>query len=261
MGLPAHAIERLCRINVKDLQTVEGKPMVFVEGKQIPLISLARALELDESEAAVQREILQVMVLRSSHRRRAVAVDEFLFERDALIKDLGISLASNGKVSGGILNVDGSVALVLNPTGILEASQQSNGKPAFAVTRPGAAERGGTILVVDDSITTRTLERSILEAHGYQVRVAVDGVDALEQLRAASADLVITDMQMPRMDGFTLLAEIKKDQRLAHTPLIIVSSLERRDEQERGLALGADAYIVKRKFDQQELLDAIRQIL
>ena len=257
--MPAHAIEQLCRIKVKDLQTVEGRPVVCLEGKQIPLMTLASALELGESGA--QKEILPIMVLRSAGRRMAVVVDDFLAERDALIKDLGISLPSNGKLAGGILNADGSVALVLNPAGIIEAFQQSNGKPAFAMTTPAAEERGGTILVVDDSITTRTLERSILEAHGYQVRVAVDGVEALEQLRARPADLVIADIQMPRMDGFTLLAEIKKDQRLAQTPVVIVSSLERREEQERGLALGADAYIVKRKFDQQELLEAIRQIL
>ena len=257
--MPAHAIEQLCRIKVKDLQTVEGRPVVCLEGKQIPLMTLASALELGESEA--QKEILPVMVLRSAGRRMAVVVDDFLAERDALIKDLGISLPSNGKLAGGILNADGSVALVLNPAGIMAAFQQSSGKPAFAMTKPAVEERGGTILVVDDSITTRTLERSILEAHGYQVRVAVDGLEALEQLRARPADLVIADIQMPRMDGFTLLAEIKKDQRLAQTPVIIVSSLERREEQERGLALGADAYIVKRKFDQQELLEAIRQIL
>jgi two-component system chemotaxis sensor kinase CheA len=153
------------------------------------------------------------------------------------------------------------VALVLNPAGIIEAFQQSNGKPDFVVANEVIQERVSTILVVDDSITTRTLERSILEAHGYQVRVAVDGLEALEQLRANPADLVIADVQMPRMDGFALVAEIKKDSRLARIPVIIVSSLERREEQERGLALGADAYIVKRKFDQQELLDAIRQIL
>jgi two-component system chemotaxis sensor kinase CheA len=258
--IPVHAIERLCRVNVKELQTVEGRPVVCLEGKQIPLMSLASALELSES-AEAQNEILSVMVLRSAGRRTAVAVDDFLAERDALIKDLGISLPSNGKLTGGILNADGSVALVLNPGGMIEAVQQSKGNPTFTLTKPTEEERGGTILVVDDSITTRTLEKSILEAHGYQVRVAVDGVEALEKLRARPADLVIADIQMPRMDGFTLLAEIKKDQRLAQTPVIIVSSLERKEEQERGLALGADAYIVKRKFDQQELLAAIRQIL
>ena len=118
-----------------------------------------------------------------------------------------------------------------------------------------------SILVVDDSMTTRTLEKSILEAHGYRVRVAVDGMEALDLLRAEKADLVIADIQMPRLDGFGLLAALKKDQNLNQIPVIVVTSLESPEDQERGLALGADAYIVKRKFDQEELLAAIRQIL
>jgi two-component system, chemotaxis family, sensor kinase CheA len=259
--IPAHAIERLYRVQATDLQTVEGTPVVSHEGRQVPLMSLARVLELSESEVAVEGGIFPVIVLRYAGKHLAVAVDGLLSERDAFIKDLGISLPSGGKVTGGVLTADGSVALVLNPAAIIEAFQQSDGKPAFAIASRAVQERVSTILVVDDSITTRTLERSILEAHGYQVRVAVDGLEALEQLRADPADLVIADVQMPRMDGFALVAEIKKDARLARIPVIIVSSLERREEQERGLALGADAYIVKRKFDQQELLDAIRQIL
>lgn len=259
--IPAHAIERLCRLRPQDVQTVEGKPALCLEGNQIPLTSLARVLELGQPELEMGGEAVPVMVLHSASKRVAVAVDAFLSERDALIKDLGIFLPSGGKINGGILTPDGSVALVLNPAGIIEALQKSNGAPAFAMAKPASKERTFTILVADDSITTRTLERSILEAHGYRVRVAVDGVEALERLRDEPADLVIADIQMPRMDGFTLLAEIKKDPRLAKTPVIIVSSLERRQEQEQGLALGADAYIVKRKFDQQELLDVIRQIL
>ena len=117
------------------------------------------------------------------------------------------------------------------------------------------------ILVVDDSMTTRTLEKSILEAHGYRVRTAVDGLEALALLRAEKADLVIADIQMPRMDGFELLAALKQDPGLNQIPVIVVTSLERAEDQERGLALGADAYIVKRKFDQGELLAGIRQIL
>ena len=118
-----------------------------------------------------------------------------------------------------------------------------------------------SILVVDDSFTTRTLEKSILETHGYHVRVAVDGVEALTQLRTEKADLVIADVQMPHMDGFTLLEEIKKDPRLATIPVIMVTSMDRREDRERGLSLGAEAYIIKRKFDHEDLLSTIRQIL
>jgi two-component system chemotaxis sensor kinase CheA len=132
----------------------------------------------------------------------------------------------------------------------------------FPLQREPVREQASvSILVVDDSLTTRTLEKSILEAHGYRVRVAVDGVDALEKLHAETADLIIADIQMPRMDGFGLLQALKKDSRLGSIPIIMVTSVERPEDRERGLALGAGAWIVKRKFDQGELLDAIRQIL
>ncbi len=110
-------------------------------------------------------------------------------------------------------------------------------------------------------MTTRMLEKSILEAHGYQVRIAVDGMEALELLRAEKSDLVIADIEMPRLDGFGLIEAMKNDRNLQRIPVIVVSSVERWEDQERGLALGADAYIVKRKFDQEELLAAIRQII
>jgi two-component system chemotaxis sensor kinase CheA len=115
--------------------------------------------------------------------------------------------------------------------------------------------------VVDDSITSRSLERSILEAHGYLVRVAADGVEALELLRVKKADLIITDIEMPRMDGFGLVQALKADPGLKEIPVIIVSSLELAAHQERGRLLGADAYLVKRKFDQTELLITIQQLI
>jgi two-component system chemotaxis sensor kinase CheA len=143
----------------------------------------------------------------------------------------------------------------------MKAAEQSSGGPERESDAPSAEPRQRRILLADDSITTRALEKNILEVHGYEVMAAVDGVEALAMLRAHGADLVISDVQMPRMDGFELLEQIKTDKRLRQTPVIILTSLERREEQEKGLALGADAYIVKRKFDQRELLETIRQII
>ncbi|MGH6661306.1 MAG: response regulator, partial [Rhodospirillales bacterium] len=117
------------------------------------------------------------------------------------------------------------------------------------------------VLVVDDSITTRTLEKSILEAHGFQVNVSVDGLDALRRLRLDPVDLVVADIQMPRMDGFVLLKELKRDKRLSQIPVILVTSRDSADDRRLGLELGAEAYIVKQKFDQKELLETIRQLI
>jgi two-component system chemotaxis sensor kinase CheA len=201
------------------------------------------------------------MVLKSGTRRFALWVDEFLAQRDALIQELGMPYPSTGNISGGALSREGAVFVVLNPAGLVANCTTSAAAPLPQIAKPAAQAIAAGILVVDDSITSRSLERSILEAHGYRVRTAVDGLAALELLRVEKADLIITDIQMPRMDGFALVEALKADKSLSGIPVIIVSSLERAEDQERGLMLGADAYVVKRKFDQTELLDAIRQMI
>ncbi len=262
-AVPLHDIERLLRVRPGDVGTVEGKPVVVFDAQPVSLYRLCDLLGLEESPA----ETLRVMILRVRGRRIALAVDEFLWECETVIQDLGPAASRDGKVSGGILLDDGRIALVLDPAQLLEGASRAAlpdfvkapdlVKPAPEASKPELF----SILVVDDSMTTRTLEKSILEANGYHVRVAVDGVEALTQLRGEIPDLVITDVQMPRLDGFGLLEAMKADPKLARIPVIVVTSLERREDQARGLELGADAYIVKRKFDQGELLAAIRQIL
>ena len=262
-ALPIHSIERLHRIQLKNVETVEGRPVVLLDGQPLPLFGMRELLNLEGSQfpsgGIADADGLRVMILRNGSQRAAVAVEAFLRESEAVIQDLGPAGPRDGKISGGIVLEDGTVALVINVMELMEASVHRTLPSVF--TPLELAPQPRSILVVDDSMTTRTLEKSILEAHGYRVRVAVDGMEALSQLRTEKADLVVTDVQMPRMDGFALLEAIKKDPGLERIPVIVVTSLERREDQERGLALGADAYVVKRKFDQAELLTAIRQLL
>jgi two-component system, chemotaxis family, sensor kinase CheA len=258
-AIPIHAIERLHRIGLSSVQTVEGKPVIILDGQPAALFSMHQLLSLEQTRTSPQPDVLWVMILRSSGKRVAVAVDAFLRETDAVIQDLGPAAAHDGKVSGAVLLEDGDVAFVLNVVELLDTPVHREWPSQLRPSEP--EQKPASILVVDDSLTTRTLEKSILEAHGYRVRIAVDGMEALDRLRAEKADLVIADIQMPRLDGFGLLEAMKKDPDLNRLPIIIVTSLERPEDQMRGLSLGADAYIVKRKFDQWELLTAIRQIL
>jgi two-component system chemotaxis sensor kinase CheA len=117
------------------------------------------------------------------------------------------------------------------------------------------------ILVVDDSITTRTMEKNLLEAAGYQVRVAVDGLEAWTVLKTEAVDLVVSDVDMPRLDGFELTARIRADKKLADLPVILVTVLDSREYKERGIEAGANAYIVKSSFDQSNLLEIIRRLI
>jgi two-component system chemotaxis sensor kinase CheA len=268
-ALPASFVERLWRGDVENIERVEGRQAIVLDSRPVFVANLSSVLGItyagitprpaggDHAEGRVN-----VAVIASAARRAGFMVDRFLDYREAVIKDLGVPPSMSGFTAGGIPLEDGRVAVVIAPGALLDRFLDT-GWQAAAIQTPEEAppRKQPRILVVDDSITTRSLEKSILEAHGYQVRVAVDGVQALEQLRAEPADLVITDIMMPRMDGLELLRQIKGDRDIAHVPVIVVSSMEKREEQERGLSLGADAYIVKRKFDQRELLETVRQIL
>jgi two-component system chemotaxis sensor kinase CheA len=159
-----------------------------------------------------------------------------------------------------VVRDNGAVSVVLNPATLVEMCRRPEAQQSHAV-KPSPDATPASILVVDDSITTRSLEKGILESCGYRVRVAVDGLQALEMLRDAPADLVLADLEMPRMDGFGLLAAVKADAGLRGIPVILVTSREEDHNRRRGLELGADAYIVKRKFDQRELLRAIQELL
>lgn len=263
-AIPIFGVERLLRIHRASAETVEGKPVIMLKGQPVNLATIHGLLGLEQPPAAGSG-LLQVVVLRSGSQRVAVVVDAVIRETEAVIQDLGPAAGCNGKVSSGVVLDDGSIAFVVNPMELIQSAMQSRWNLqslSFAKpSEPRSEPRPSSILVVDDSMTTRTLEKSILEAHGYRVRVAVDGVEALARLREEKVDLVIADIEMPRLNGFGLIEAMKKDRDLAKIPVIIVSSVERREDQERGLALGADAYIVKRKFDQEELLGTIGQIL
>lgn len=260
-ALPTDGIARLCRFRVDQVKTVEGRPMVAIDGRQVFLVPLAELLNLPDQTVATRGGVMPVIVLRSGDARVAVAVDNFLSIRDGLIQDLGFPLSEGSKVAGGTLMEDGSVVVVVSPFHLVESCRSPERAHTLSTVERAPAKRVPTILVVDDSFTTRTLEKSILVAHGYTVHVAVDGLEALTILRAQHIDVVVADVQMPRLDGFGLLKEVKKDRTLGRTPVILVTSLESREDRERGLGLGASAYVVKRKFDQKELLETIEQLL
>ena len=265
-AIPTLGIERLYRFKLQDLVRVQGRESIQVDGQYVPLAMLADLLGLHSGPEPLKPEpgepqFVRAVLLRSGQERLALVVDEFSDERHAVVTDLGLPAEKAGKAAGGVVLEDGRVAIVLSPADLVMAYRQAGRGSSFLAATPALAREQASILVVDDSITTRALEKSILEAHGYRVRVAVDGIQALELLRAEKADAVIADLMMPRLDGFGLLQAIKKDSQLADIPVVIVSSIERQEDQERGLALGADAYILKQKFDQRELLEIVRQVL
>ena len=259
-GIPTSFTQQLLQVQPQDIRTLDGKPAVAINGNPVGLVRLTDLLGLSKDADAVNEATLPAVVATAGGRTAAIVVDRLIDVRDAVIRPIGLPPELAGWSAGAVPLPDGTVAVVLNMTDVLGRFREVRERAAV-FTPAVAEERISRILVVDDSITTRSLEKSLLEAHGYAVQVAVDGVEALEKLRAEIFDVVITDLMMPRMDGFQLLEQIRRDPSLTRIPVIVVSSMESREDQERGLALGADAYIVKQKFDQRELLETVRQIL
>lgn len=262
LAIPMPSIATLTRVIPNTVQTVQGQRVIRISDQTIPLYSLAKLI--GTMETCEQDRHAPVVVVRTAERQFAVLVDELIDERRALVKDLRGPAARSRLCIGAVLLDDGTVAPVLNPVVLGQIAGGHPEAPAVAIThRPPApaAARVHRVLVVDDSFTARTLQKSVLESHGYRVELAVDGADGLSRLRNIDIDLVIADVEMPRMDGFELLEIIKQDPRLKRLPVIMVTSRDDVKDQQRGMSLGAHAYIVKRKFDHQELITRIQQVL
>ncbi|HYX40039.1 MAG TPA: response regulator [Oligoflexus sp.] len=261
LAIPTHAVQCVQRERSNELTSVEGRPVIKVKGIYIPVMALSRLLGMQDGSVKSNDNALAFAVIKFGEKRLALAVDGLLGEREGLIKDLGPPLSRSNRFAGGLLIDRAAIALVLNPPALFEAYHQLRHGQPLEIAQRKMEQQKLRILVVDDSFTTRILEKSILEAKGYHVDIAIDGVEALAFLSNHQVDLIISDVEMPRMDGLTLLQQLKADPRLSKTPVIIVSSRDRREDQERGLKLGAEAYLPKQEFNQKILLDTIRQVI
>ena len=259
VAIPVTAVQRAQRIPRSELRSLEGRTVVQTPEGPLPLIPLGRILApLGERPWG---EFVPVVVLRVGARRLAVSVDELLEVRDLAIRPVRAGRAPLPALRGAALLETGRIALVVEPAELVATGLRPDLAPGVAAAEARTAGPVRRVLVVDDSITTRTLERSILEAAGYAVTTAVDGSDAWRLLQEHACDLVVADVEMPRMDGFTLCQTIRASRRFAELPVVLVTALEKPEDRARGLEAGADAYLGKSSFDQQNLLETIQQLL
>lgn len=262
--LPTIHVERVVRLAGKDIRSVENRQTVAVNGQAVPLAELAQVLELPRPRSGEPPSdtVLAVVVIMA-HLKMAFRVDEVLGEHEVLVKPLGRQLARVRNVAGASVLGTGQVAPVLNVSDLLKSATRQVAAPRVAgpVGEAAEATEKPSILVVEDSITSRSLLKGILETAGYQVSTAVDGVDGYTTLKTGKFDLVVSDVEMPRMDGFDLTAKLRADKQLSGLPVVLVTALGSREHRERGIDVGANAYIVKSQFDQNNLLDAIRRLV
>jgi CheY-like chemotaxis protein len=203
-------------------------------------------------------EQLKVVVVAQGSRRVGIVVSEALGEHECVIKRLPWNLQRIEAINGAVVLPDGSVALALDPYHLLGAAENW---AAAEATYPERATQAGArrprILVVDDSLTSRTLERNILLAAGYEVDVAADGAEAWTRLCSMKYDVLVADVQMPGMDGFELTRTIRAHAKLRSLPVILVTGLGRAEDIACGAAAGADEYLVKGQFEHDKLLEAV----
>jgi two-component system chemotaxis sensor kinase CheA len=257
--LPLLAVEKI--VEPDQIFSLEGQTMITIDGKPLPLVPLAVLLRRNVTAEKNNRGVVVIMLV--AEQRIALLVNDVITEQELAVKTLGGILQHVPNVAGAALLSNGDPIVVLNATDLLNAAR---GVRAIAIdngyhNHSEQQTRNFQILVVDDSITTRTLEKNILEAAGYQVFTATDGLAALKQLKGNTIQLVVSDVQMPNMDGIALTRQLRGDLEYSKLPIILVTSLESHEDRERGLLAGANAYIVKRGFDQAELLSTITRLL
>jgi len=262
-AVPTLNVENVCRIAPSELGTV-GNRQTFLHGKStIPVIQLAGILGIcpDVTDSGTFHTL---MLLGTGKECVAYLIDEVIGEEDLLIKALGPQLVRVRNISGATVLGDGTVVPVLNTIDLLKSAMGGHSVqqiPSQETSSSKSALSARRILVVDDSITSRTLLKNVLESYGYDVTTAFDGFEALSVLQSEDIDLVSSDVEMPRMDGFELTARIRSDERFSRLPVVLVTSMDSPEDKKKGINSGADAYIVKSSFDQSNLLDIIRKLI
>ncbi|MDB4972658.1 MAG: sensor histidine kinase/response regulator [Myxococcaceae bacterium] len=258
-AIPTSHSVRVLRFSSDQVLRIGGRELVRAESELVPLMSLAQLLGLPEVRRA-ESEQAQALVVSSAGRSVALIAHELLGERESIVQKLPARVAAAPYVSGATVLSLGQVALVLNGSELGRTALASAARSSPSMFAPPMTSKR-RVLVVDDSITTRALIKSIVEEGGYDVTAARDGVEAFRLLQEQPFDLVVSDVQMPNMDGFALTEQVRRAPKLARIPVVLVTSLEAESDRLRGLEAGANAYLGKSAFDHRILLEVIGGLL
>ncbi len=261
LALPAATIRGILWVRRDQVQLIDGQPTIAYQQRTVALLSLAELLGMNVDSPLARHPRAPALLLNARQRRIALLVDDLLDEREAVVKPLGPLFARRPALSGAVQLGDGGLALLINPLQLIEGGARRTAALPVLSQSLRDEPRRARLLVVDDSFTTRELLRSILQSAGYDVTAAIDGADALDRLRSTAYDLVVSDIEMPRVDGFTLTTRIRRELALSELPVVLITSLASEEHRRRGLEAGAQAYIVKSQFNQDSLLNVIQQLL
>lgn len=258
--IPSNFVSSVVRVPLGKLGSVGGRTVLEHNGRPVTVARLREIFQLDRQGDADANSLLSLVVLHAGDQWAAVAVDSVVAERELIVKPLKSPLSNVPNVLGATMVADRQIILVLNASELVH-----NANRAEFIEHGFVDDADGTeaprVLVVDDSVTSRQLLRDIMKGSGYRVETAEDGADALMKLRESEFDLVISDVDMPRLNGFDLVRKIRAETSQSQIPVILVTSLDSREDKERGIEVGANAYIVKTSFDQSNLLEIASQFV
>ncbi len=265
-GLAAQQVVELIRVTPGETIRVAERPAVVLRNEFIPLVPLAELLGLEAKRPGPRDRGVQLAVIIGVRQAKlGLVIDDLVDARDMVIKSLPGQMRGCGLVSGIVVTGDQALVSVLQAPGLMDLARRYRGEATTrgAAPAPGATPRGEPwrVLVVDDSLNTREIVKEVLEAYGYRVTTAEDGLDGWQKALGGRYNAILTDVEMPGLDGFSLTARLRAHAQYETTPIIIITSREREEDKRRGVQAGADAYIVKGDFDQSSLLDTLHTLL
>lgn len=262
-AFPLAHIERMCDLEPDEIVQLEGRQHFWHEGRHVGLVAASQLLQRPPGQTS--QDTLKVVVIRERDAVYGIAVERFIGERTLVVLPLDDRLGKVQDISAGALLDDGSVVLIVDVEDMLRSVDKllNTGRLERIARRAQQTVEATRkrILVVDDSLTVRELQRKLLLNRGYEVAVAVDGMDGWNALRSEDFDLLITDIDMPRMDGIELVTLLRRDTRLQSLPVMVVSYKDREEDRRRGLDAGADYYLAKASFHDDALLDAVVELI
>jgi len=258
--VPLQHVERGMMVHREDFSSLDGRTVLDYADRSVTVHRLENILQMPSGSKAEEGTQAILLMLKYGRDMLGLEVDEILWEQDVVVKPLPAPVSRVRTIAGASLLGTGELVPVLHIQDVFERARQTQERdapdPSFADDR-----KRRNLLVVDDSITSRVLLHDILLSTGYSVRTAVDGIDALTCLREEEFHLVVSDVEMPRMNGFELTESIRRDDKLSELPVVLVTGLESKEDRERGFDVGANAYIIKSSFDQSNLLEVISRLL
>ena len=257
--IPTTRIDRILLVKKDEVKTIENKSITYFERELVPLASLENILEKGNHESKSDKFL--VMLINDEGRQIAIRIDGIEEEQEILVKNFNSHLKSIRNIAGATILGSGKVVPILNPADLVNTVFKKMELLEKKHDSHTNQQQQYKILIVEDSVTSRMLMKNILEDAGYEVETAFDGIDGLQKVRAGRYEVVITDVDMPRMNGFDMTASIRADANIDQMPVIMVTSLNRSEDLQKGEEAGANGYIIKSNFAQSNLVEIIENLM